>query len=301
MNYIIDTDGGIDDIFALAYAFDKKRNNIKAITTTIGNIEVEQAIFNVRFFLDLFNINFENIFIGASHSLTPFIVERAEKIHGLDGFANIVGRYNKSKIDSYYAKPSAPHYIIKCAKELKEELTIITLGPLTNIAISYVLDPYSMGSINKIVSMGGAIYSKGNYNGYAEFNVGYDPNAFYIILKSGIPLELVSLDITRKISLSSEDFCLGSKNIFYEAAKFYEKKTKGSLYLHDPLAVYLTFSNNKYTKKLDIDIELFDKNKRGLITQAISSMKNSSIIYHYDANFNEFREKLINSIKNYLS
>jgi inosine-uridine nucleoside N-ribohydrolase len=299
--YLIDTDGGIDDIFALAYAVNEKPNAIKAFTTVSGNISNLQAAYNIKYLLSYVFINNEKInipvYLGAYNPLAPITYRHAFDIHGEDGFGNIIGKYKETSLDSLNKKETAANTIIDNANIYSKDLTIITLGPMTNVAISYLLNPNALKKIKRIVAMGGVLYARGNYNRVAEFNIGYDPFAFYIILTSGIPLELITLDLTKKYTFRTHDFIFNKdNNIFYRASKFYSKE-KDLVYLHDPLAVFIAFEGNKYSKTVNINIELMGKYTKGCIFEDKNS--NYNILYHYDVLYDLFREKILQAIKNF--
>jgi inosine-uridine nucleoside N-ribohydrolase len=275
--FLIDTDGGIDDLFALTYALYERIKDIKAITTTSGNVSSLQAAYNIGYLIQYINKSKEKISIpvysGAHNSITPFSSKRAFEIHGSDGFGNIIGKCKNAEFAATFEEENAVTVIAKNAKYYSNNLTIITLGPLTNIAIAYLLDPESLRNIKRIVAMGGVLYAKGNYNGFAEFNICYYPSAYYIILKSCIPLELITLYITKKCPFNSEDFFYdNSTNIFYKAVKFYSKKSN-TVYLHDPLAVYVAFEGNNCVKKLNINIELTGEYTKGLADYMLKNAK----------------------------
>jgi inosine-uridine nucleoside N-ribohydrolase len=299
--FIIDTDGGIDDIFALIYAFNEKPNAIKAVTTVSGNVSNIQAAFNIKYLLNHVCINNNKInmpvYLGAYNPLAPVTYRYATDVHGEDGFGNLIGKYNGISIDSLNENENAVNAIINNANIYNEDLTIITLGPMTNIAISYLLNPNALKKIKRIVAMGGVLYARGNYNRVAEFNIGYDPFAFYIVLTSGIPLDLITLDLTKKYSFKTHDFILNNdNNIFYRASKFYSKE-KDLIYLHDPMAVFIAFEGNEYTKTVNINIELMGKYTKGCIFEDENS--NYHITYHYDLLYDLFREKILQAIKNF--
>lgn len=301
--FLIDTDGGIDDIFALTYALYERKDDIKAITTTSGNVSSLQATYNIHYLLQYISKNKEKISIpvysGAHDSISPFSCKRAFKIHGNDGFGNIIGKYKNTEMATYFEEENAVTAIAKNAKKYSNNLTIITLGPLTNVAMAYLLDPESLRNIKRIVAMGGVLYAKGNYNGFAEFNIGYDPVAFYIILQSGIPIELITLDITKKYPFNTNDFFYNnSNNIFYRAAKFYSKEDN-IIYLHDPLAVYMAFEGNSYYKKININIELTGKYTKGCIFE--DKYSNYSVLYPFEVIYNNFKEKIIEAIKYFIT
>ena len=298
--YIIDTDGGIDDIFALAYALYEKPEAIKAFTTVSGNVSNLQAAYNIEYLLSHVCKNSKNthipVYLGAYSPLALTTVRHAFDVHGEDGFGNIIGTYKNTTIDLLNKKENAVNAIINFAEIYSKDLTIITLGPMTNIAISYLLHPTALKNIKRIVAMGGVLYARGNYNRVAEFNIGYDPFAFYTVLTSGIPLELITLDLTKKYSFRTHDFLFNNdSNIFYRASMFYAK-SKELIYLHDPLATFIAFEGNEYTQNVNINIELMGQYTRGCIFEDKNSHYN--VLYHYEVLYDRFREKILQAIKN---
>lgn len=197
---IIDTDPGIDDVFAIMLAASSEELDIKALTATAGNVGLNYTLNNVLGLCDLLNLDVP-VYKGAER---PLIVELrdASEFHGSSG----LGGYKFSNIKKKVEKEYAWDAIYNVAKENQGELTIITLGPLTNLAISLLKYPDLPKFIKRVVIMGGAFGVYGNCNPYSEFNFWIDPHAVDIVINSELNTEVYGLDTTRQTTMSADEF-----------------------------------------------------------------------------------------------
>jgi len=195
---IIDTDCGIDDAIAIMMAISRKDVDVVGITTVSGNTYVDQVTDNVLRLLSYFGRKDIPVFKGASVPLIQKL-SRGEKIHGENGLGGVLLPETDKKEEAI----RAPDAIFKLAKE-NEGLIVITLGPLTNIAIAISLYPELKNLIKEIVSMGGAL-ERGNVTRFAEFNFYQDPEAVQFVINSGIPMTVVPWDpIANSMFLENE-------------------------------------------------------------------------------------------------
>ncbi len=194
---LIDTDCGIDDAVAIMIALASQEVEVAGITTVSGNIDVDRVTDNVLRLLSFFRREEIPIFRGASLPLVEK-QHRATGVHGKNGLGDIELPASNKKEE----KMRAPEAIFELAGE-NPGLTIVTLGPLTNLAMAVNLYPELNELIGEIIAMGGAIEA-GNVTRFAEFNFFADPEAVQFILSGGIPLTVVPWDTTLKI-LSTEE------------------------------------------------------------------------------------------------
>jgi purine nucleosidase/pyrimidine-specific ribonucleoside hydrolase len=252
---IIDTDPGVDDAMALILAFRSPELQIEAITTTCGNIDVAQATRNV--FTTLLMLNPQPRPLIARGALSPLHkpLVTAEYVHGSDGLGEL-DRLQNPDGSPRYPGPGMPDALLDATElylnlleRYPDELTLIMLGPLTNLARAILADKGRVMRLREVIVMGGAIAVSGNVTPAAEFNIYVDPHAAEIVFSSGLPIKLVPLDVTQRTCLNRatiEELAeaipnpLGSflSDLTRNMLDFMEKRTGLSvLHLHDPLAV----------------------------------------------------------------
>ena len=195
---IIDTDCGIDDAVAIMMAVACKEIEILGITTVSGNTDIENVNKNVLRLLKFLGKDNIPVFKGASLPLIQKPV-RCKEVHGENGFGNIELPWTSQKIE----KLSAPQGLCEILQR-NQDLTVVTLGPLTNIAILINLFPEVKDYIGQIISMGGAI-DKGNVTRFAEFNFFADPEAIQLVINSNISLTIVPWDPIFQVVFSEEE------------------------------------------------------------------------------------------------
>ena len=252
---IIDTDGGVDDALAIIMALNCDRFDLKAVTVLAGNIDVRQAANNVLRVIDIVRPEHRPLVAkGCEKPLlrSPF---NAAGIHGADGLGELHRFQNADGTPRYpqlAVEPSTENAIdvlLKAAAEYGNDLTIIALGPLTNIATALQTDRETMQKVGRIVIMGGAVMVPGNISAAAEFNFFVDPDAAQMVMESGIPLTLVGLDVAMKAPLSRqaiEDYAKEHPSAVSQfiadcteiyMAFYRDNEGFYGCYLHDPLAV----------------------------------------------------------------
>lgn len=195
---IIDTDPGHDDAMALMLACKSPELEILAVTTVAGNSTIENTTRNARFVLDFIGRNDIPVFSGASKPLARDLIQAV--VHGKSGLEG-VDPTNDSNITG-----DAVEQILEIVRLNPNEITLITLGPMTNVAQAIRKDPQAMSKLRQIVSMGGAIDVPGNMNRVAEFNIFVDPEAADIVMRFQVPKVLVSLDACNQVQMQLEDF-----------------------------------------------------------------------------------------------
>lgn len=195
---IIDTDPGVDDALALLLAMRSPELMIEAITPVAGNVPLELTLPNALRLVEIAGRTDIPVAAGARVPLVRRLVT-ATYAHGENGLGGAVFPEPTTKP---VAEPAA-EYIRKIARKYPHEVTLITLGPLTNIASALNGDPELAGMVRGLTMMGGSL-SGGNITPAAEFNIYVDPEAARIVFQSGIPITMVGLDVTRKTSLTED-------------------------------------------------------------------------------------------------
>ena len=194
---LVDTDPGIDDALALLAAWNSPEVVVEVVTTVAGNVTVEQATTNVCRLLALRKPDPAPVVaIGAPDPLARQLVT-ATRYHGADGLGDLddwpaVGRGELA---------AAVPLILDRARRQQRLLTIVALGPMTNLALALKADPAAMKFVGRVVAMGGAVDVPGNVTPAAEFNMYVDPEAAHRVLAAGLSLDLVPLDATRQAVL----------------------------------------------------------------------------------------------------
>jgi purine nucleosidase/pyrimidine-specific ribonucleoside hydrolase len=207
---IIDTDPGVDDALAIVLALRSPELKVEAITTVNGNTCLGQATENALRVLNLLDL-----------PAPPPVVKGADRplrreplpsisVHGRDGLGEVSFMQDASG-EAKYPPPHqdaadgyAPEFICELAADSPNELTLVTLGPLSNIALALTIDPKVAFNVKEIIAMGGAYSVSGNQTPAAEFNFYCDPEAAQEVITSGIPITLVGLDVTLQARLSRE-------------------------------------------------------------------------------------------------
>jgi inosine-uridine nucleoside N-ribohydrolase len=193
---IIDTDPGVDDAFALLLAMRSPELKIEGITPVAGNVPLELTLPNALRMVEIAGRTDIPVAAGAPHPLMRRLVT-ATYAHGENGLGGAVFPAPKTKP---IAEP-APAFIRRIVRQYPGEVTLITLGPQTNLATALALDPELAHLIKGVTMMGGSL-SGGNVTPSAEFNVYVDPEAARMVFQSGIPVTMVGLDVTRKTELT---------------------------------------------------------------------------------------------------
>jgi pyrimidine-specific ribonucleoside hydrolase len=198
MRVIIDTDPGVDDAFALLLAMRSPELKIEAITPVAGNVPLNLTLPNALRMVEISGRTDIPVAAGARTPLVRRLVTAAYA-HGENGLGGAEFPEPKTKPVS---EPAA-ELIRRIIRKYPGEVTLITLGPLTNIAAALGTDSELAGMVKGLVMMGGSL-SGGNITPAAEFNIYVDPEAARMVFQSGIPITMVGLDVTRKTALTDD-------------------------------------------------------------------------------------------------
>ena len=199
--FLIDTDSGSDDAVAILMALRHADIDVKAITVVAGNVPLEQGVRNALYFTELCGSE-TPVYSGADRPLLREYVS-ADWFHGADGLGDWGDRYAPKS--SQPEKLHAVNVIIDTARHTPD-LEIVTLGPLTNLALAIRKAPDIVDKVKRCVVMGGAACTNGNVTPAAEYNIWCDPEAAQIVFRSGIPLEMVGWEFSvGEFALSLDD------------------------------------------------------------------------------------------------
>ena len=240
---IIDTDPGIDDALAIMFALNSPEISLEGLTTVSGNVPVEQGTKNALTILEMIGRPDIPVAKGAALPLRRKLIT-AEYVHGQDGLADL----NLPAPGLVPHDLSAVEWLRQKLLASAEPITVVAIGPLTNLGMLRCLDPKAFAKIEEIVFMGGAAFCGGNTTSTAEFNILVDPDAAKLVFESGVPLTMVGLDVTHKVTLYEQDLAKleGKDSPMASFARrllqsTFEKRTAtiemGGIHLHDPLAV----------------------------------------------------------------
>ncbi len=207
---LLDTDTGVDDALAIILALNSPELKVEAITSVSGNVHVDLCTRNLLMTLEALGVKEYPICAkGEAHPLIKPLVTAAH-VHGSDGLGDVT-RLLTSTGARRYPDPeprltamSAVDLIIDLAGQYPDELVLVPVGPLTNIAKAMIKDPTRMRRIREIVLMGGAFETYGNVTTTAEFNIFVDPQAVQLVLDFGVPVTMVPLDVTHQVVLTGK-------------------------------------------------------------------------------------------------
>ena len=313
----IDTDMGSDDAVALIMVLQDKTVDVVGISTLSGNVPLQQASLNARFVAELCD-SAVPVYAGAGKPLLRPYVD-ATWFHGADGLSGYGGQPLQLP-----EKQHGVDALIQATKEY-DDLVLVTLGPLTNIALAVARDPRIVSRISRCVVMGGAACTYGNVTPAAEYNIWVDPDAARMVFLSGMPVEMVGWEFcqgefaldeaemahVRNLDTNLADFTLNSNEVAIKA--YYEQTGHHGLSLPDPvtMAVALDKSIAVDMSKHYVEIETQSDLTRGITlvdklnvaedprncdtwAQAIKAGKNVAVTWAIDSQ--GWKQALYNSL-----
>ena len=291
MKMIIDVDTGVDDALAISYILANPDIELLGVSTTFGNVSVDQSVRNSLLILENFRRFDVPVYRGCDHS---WVTERYERhphldiVHGRNGIGNV-------DLGEPQGKPQRQHavdFIVESARKYGKDLHLVFVGPLTNLAECLKKDEEAICSVGNITIMGGALTVRGNRNIYSEANIGGDPAAANYVFESRAHLNIVPLDATLKALFNADDIRQwpainqAGKNI-YEIARFYyigeyDEKTGGAM--HDPLAAYASYDPSIITNWFACNLTVEDTGRMiGTFEQLNRSEKRHRVALDVDA------------------
>ncbi|MEP0806479.1 MAG: nucleoside hydrolase [Chloroflexota bacterium] len=260
---LIDTDPGIDDALAILLALASPELSLEGLSVVHGNCSLEQATRNGLSILELAGAGHIPLAKGCELPLVqPSLL--APETHGNTGLGY-------AKLPEPRIQPIGQHgsdFLIEKALSNPGEITLVAIGPLTNVALAIRKEPKFARSLKEIIIMGGAIRHEGNTTALAEFNTYVDPHAAHIVFHAGIPATLVPLDVTYQCALMASDVERLLKinspitKFIKEATDFYMEYhdawqgIQGCI-INDPLALALTFAPELCDyEELPVDVDI---------------------------------------------
>lgn len=194
---IFDTDPGVDDAMALYYALAHPEVDVVGITTTFGNVTVEQAAINALYLTAIAGVD-----VPVTQGVAKPWVKASEAppdfIHGDDGLGNLVTRQDHSR---QLDPRSSAQFIVDMARAHPGEITLVAVGPLGNLATALKLAPELPTLLREVILMGGTVLEPGNVSPVAEANIWNDPHAADLVFTAGWKLTMVGLDVTHQVIL----------------------------------------------------------------------------------------------------
>ena len=197
ISFLIDTDTASDDAVALVIALRQREAEVAAITVVAGNVPLDQGVQNALYTVELCQSSVP-VFAGARSPIARPL-ETAQFVHGEDGMGDI-GLDLTGRVP---ALGDAIEVMIDLIKDRPGELILVTLGPLTNIALALQRAPEIAGLVKRCYVMGGTGSGPGNVTSVAEFNLWVDPEAASVVFGSGMDLTLVGWDISTRFATFS--------------------------------------------------------------------------------------------------
>lgn len=266
---ILDCDPGHDDAIAIMLCGNNERFDLRGITTVAGNQTIEKTTYNALKLCEHLNIS-TKVYKGAKEPIVSRVQKVAKNIHGESGLDGPVLK----ELTRTYEKKVAVLYIADEILNSKEKITMVITGPMTNFALALKLYPEIKENIERVVFMGGS-YQLGNITPAAEFNIYCDPEAADVVFRSGIPLTMIGLDVTRKV-LCLPEIMKKAASIGGVASKLFDglmgffNKTQKEIFgwegapLHDPLTIaYLIDESVIKTKEVYAEVDTTYGSSRG--------------------------------------
>lgn len=288
MKVIIDTDPGTDDVLALIMALNSPEMDIIALTTVEGNATLEHTTKNALAVLEYMNSAEIPVHSGES---TPLVGEfyHAYNIHGPAGLT-----VSLPEPQTALASRDAVGYITQTALDMRaagDDLTLIALGPLTNVARALQRDARLKDALDNVLVMGGTGDAPGNVTPYAEFNIWDDPHAANVVFQSGIPVTLIGLDICRQTAVARDnpDWFAGDTPGERLAAEiltnwFQTEQVEREFNLHDPLTIAAALRPDLITtRKATLSVETEDSDRVGEIAHIFTPDGNVSLAVAVDS------------------
>lgn len=315
---IIDTDTASDDAVAILMAHRFRDLEVLAVTIVSGNMCVEDASRNARYTIELCGAQ-TPVYIGCDRPLLREPVH-AYWYHGPDGMGGM--NYPEPKLREAYG--NAVDALIQLAHANQNDVMLVTLGPLTNIAAAVIRAPEIAKMISRCVVMGGAANVVGNVTPAAEYNIWCDPEAARIVFRSGMNLEMVGWEVGRGDAALTErevgrvyemntpyaKFAMDCNKHALELAKNWQGDP--GMTLHDPTAMALALDPtiSKISGRYRVDVELRGELTRGMTvvderhtvgTQKIFTeewaVREKNVLVHHELDATRWKELLYGCLR----
>jgi len=286
---IIDTDPGTDDAMAILLALNSPELKVEAFTVVPGNVDGRQGLENALKIVSLAGHCDVPVAAGAQHPLNQKLIT-AQYWHGKNGLANVELPASQCKADPRFG----PDLILQLVHQYPHQITLIPIGPLTNIALAVSKDPSIVPLVNKVVIMGGSI-TGGNVDGAAEANIYGDPEAAQIVFNAGWMVTMVGSDVGERTLITRKELeqlrsTHGPQNDFIaQLVDFYvtrsEKSGWSGAAMYDPLAVAIAMDPTLGTlKEMHVDVETRGEFTRGETVANRTGYNENNVLHgdHYE-------------------
>ncbi len=305
---LIDTDPGLDDALALVLALRSPTLDVRGITVVAGNVPLKTCTDNVLRILNVLRPRIvPPVFEGCERSMSPRVA-RAEHVHGGDGLGGASRHYPVGDLSP--RRGHAADAMIAMAREFGSDLSIVTLGPLTNVATALQRDAGTMARIRDVIVMGGSIDVPGNVTPTAEFNFYSDPLAAQAVVQSGLRVTLVGLNVTERARIERTRFegCLeamqpGMLREFLGdvAGPYFDfcRKWEGgdACALHDPLAVAVAIDPRLVSAdKIRCDVVTSQGPTRGMTVRNPADPTDSALRFAADVDVPRFLDLFLGAV-----
>lgn len=242
---IIDTDPGVDDSMAIFFALRSPELDVMGLTTIFGNVHTDLATINALRLLEIAGRPDIPVVQGASDPLARPFGGPVPFVHGDDGQGN-------AHLPPPTTRPrdgSAAAFIVEQVMAAPGEITLVPLGPLTNIALALRLEPRIAQNVREVVLMGGNALCPGNATPAAEANIHNDPEAADVVFGAGWPVTMVGLDVTHRVNMTRahlERYAQAQNPLAQHIARivpfyrdYFESQHPGvdGIYVHDSSAI----------------------------------------------------------------
>lgn len=260
---LIDTDPGVDDSMAIMLAFASPDITVEGLSTVFGNVGVEMTTQNALRLVELAGHPEVPVAAGAGKPLLRPNTSLGWRVHGKNGLGGVDFPEPRGTPDAR----RAPQLIIDTIMANPGEITLVPLGPLTNVALAVATEPRIAQNVKEVVLMGGAATVPGNVSPVAEANIRNDPEAAHIVFHAGWPITMVGLDVTMKTVMSEEYLeqlrATGTPitDFLYQITKHYlqfyrEGGFTGGIPVHDSSAIAYVIDPTLFTTRhayVDVD------------------------------------------------
>lgn len=242
---LIDADPGIDDTLAILAALRSPELEVVGLSIVFGNADVDSCALNGLRLVELEGNDHVPVAKGCGQALVIPTEELGTHVHGLDGMGNTHPPMPHGQLDDRHAA----EFIIDMVKANPGEITLVPLGPLTNIGLALRLEPGIASMVKEVVLMGGNAYVPGNISPVAEANIYHDPHAAEIVFSAGWPVTMVGLDVTTKTRMTpaylERLYAVGNPAVkllqsIHPCYKAYFDKhynLQGTIHTHDPSTI----------------------------------------------------------------
>ena len=269
---LIDTDPGVDDSMAILFAFNSPEVKVEGLTTVFGNGGTETTTANALRLVEMAGRTDVPVARGAEQPLLRPFTGEGWRVHGRNGLGEV-------ELPAPQVEPErrrAAQFIVDTVMANPGEITLVPLGPLTNIALAVSLEPRIAEQVQEVVLMGGAANGQGNASAVAEANIRNDPEAAHVVFQAPWRVTMVGLDVTRKVIMTPEyvDALAATGNPF---TTFIGKITQhymdfyrtyvglDGFHVHDSSAVAYVIDPTLFeTVALPVDVEIHSPHNFGL-------------------------------------